>query len=63
MAQIPLCHGCGIGWAAAALIRPLAWKLLYAAGVALKEKKKPITATLTKLTVITHYILFPLVLL
>ena len=35
--------GCGVGWAATAPIRPLAWKLPYAAGVAqemAKRKKK-----------------------
>ena len=33
------CCGCGVGWQPA-LIRPLAWKLLCALGVALKRQKK-----------------------
>ena len=33
-------HGCGVGPAAAAPIRPLAWKLPYAVGMALKRQKK-----------------------
>ena len=42
MAWIQHCYGCGV-WcrlAATALIRHLAWELSYAAGVALKTKKK-----------------------
>ena len=40
-ARIPRGCDCGVRrLAAAALIRLLAWELAYAAGVALKEKKK-----------------------
>ena len=36
----PCCSGCGVRPAAVALIRPLAWKPPYAAGMALKSKKQ-----------------------
>ena len=39
IAQIPSCCGCGVGQAAAASIRPLAWGLPYAEGLALKSKE------------------------
>ena len=40
MAWIPHCCGCGVGQAATALIRPLAWEPPYTTGVALKIQKK-----------------------
>ena len=39
MAWIWGCCGCGVGWAATALIRPLAWEPPYATGAALKGQK------------------------
>ena len=40
MAQIPCCCGCGVGLAATALIRPIAWEPPYAMGMALEKGKK-----------------------
>ena len=40
MTWILCCYGCGVGRAAAALIRPLVWEPPYAVGVAQKSKKK-----------------------
>ena len=40
MARIPSCCGSGVGLAATAPIRPLAWEPPYAAGVALEKAKK-----------------------
>jgi len=47
MAQIPSCCGCGVGQRATALIRPLAWELPYAVGVALEKAKRAHTHTHT----------------
>ena len=40
MARILRCCGCGVGWAATAPIRPLAWEPPHAAGAALEKTKK-----------------------
>ena len=41
LAQISCCCGCGVGPAVVPPILPLAWKVPYAAGVALRKKQKP----------------------
>ena len=42
LAQIPCCCGCGVGQAAVAPIRPLAWEPPYAVGVALKKTERKV---------------------
>ena len=38
--MVQILRGCGVGWLVVAPIGPLAWEFPYAAGVALKRKKK-----------------------
>ena len=45
-------HGCGVGLAVVALIRPLTWALPYAAGAALKKKK---SSNMEKRAVADHF--------
>ena len=57
MAGIPCCSGSGVGPAATALIRPLAWEPPYASGSALektKRKKKKKILELEQLQMMTR---------